>query len=430
MGLQLRLRHPLGQRMLDLPARGADRPVIVGRSSSADVQIPSTLVGPAHCLIVQQDGQWILQDAQSSTGTCVNGQQIDGPVFIGPGDIIQLGLGAGSPTLEVDPLRMDGGAAVGAAAGARPMAPTSPAAYAPQEAEAPAGEEAPAQEEGGDLAAAAGSASTFHPYYVPRQSMSPAAVTATVVSAVVILGVAILLYFQLKPKEEAPPPQQPVAKRPASVPAPAPKTIGPGPSSPRVDPGGQTPTATPIRPSRTGSGGTDVNDWNDTPPPPTDERKRTPEWEAVEESHQGIRGEPKDALLVYNNYRRSHPGLFTEELNQYEEESLDKLWWTRIQQIMREIAKADDDLAENQREIDRQPDGDYKTNTLLPKRQELLDAKKEQEQKLATRYDYKEKDIPNPNDADGLKKLRLARDADRYAKWKQTVLKTSGRVVP
>src|SRR5690349_10532730 len=74
MGLQVRLRHSLGEKRYALPARTADRPVTVGRSAQADMQIPSIHAAPVHCVLFVHDGKWVVQDAGGTTGTLVNGR--------------------------------------------------------------------------------------------------------------------------------------------------------------------------------------------------------------------------------------------------------------------------------------------------------------------------------------------------------------------
>ena len=49
MGLQIRVRHALGQRVIELPDRAVDRPLVVGRAANAEVQVPSVTVAPKHC---------------------------------------------------------------------------------------------------------------------------------------------------------------------------------------------------------------------------------------------------------------------------------------------------------------------------------------------------------------------------------------------
>src|SRR5205085_4946128 len=103
MSLQARLRHTLGERWIELPPRGVDEPLVVGRVATADVQIPSVTVAQKHCVLFVHDGLWVVQDVPGSTGTYVNGAKIDGPTLLNVGDVITLGPEASAPSMDVDP---------------------------------------------------------------------------------------------------------------------------------------------------------------------------------------------------------------------------------------------------------------------------------------------------------------------------------------
>jgi hypothetical protein len=103
MPLQIRVRHALGERLMELPDRTVEGPVVVGRSASSDVQIPSVNVVPRHCALFRHEGRWVVQDLGGTTGTFVNGQPVTGPTPLHVGDVITVGAEATPPTIEVDP---------------------------------------------------------------------------------------------------------------------------------------------------------------------------------------------------------------------------------------------------------------------------------------------------------------------------------------
>ena len=76
MGLQLRVRHALGARILEIDPRGPDRPIVVGRTVEADVQVPMGTVAPSHCVLYMEGEQWVIQDDGSSMGTDPTGQAL------------------------------------------------------------------------------------------------------------------------------------------------------------------------------------------------------------------------------------------------------------------------------------------------------------------------------------------------------------------
>src|SRR6266704_1534340 len=105
MPLQLRLTHSLGERLIDLEPTTADRPHVVGQSTAAQVEIPSSSVARRHCLLFVQDGRWYIQDASSPTGTFLNGHRLaNKPAILKRGDVIRVGrVGSNAPALIIDP---------------------------------------------------------------------------------------------------------------------------------------------------------------------------------------------------------------------------------------------------------------------------------------------------------------------------------------
>src|SRR4051812_44550122 len=103
MGLQLRLTHSLGDRLIDVEARLADRPIVVGRAGNAEVQVPSANIAKTHCLLFVHEGQWVVQDAGGPSGTYLNGLPITEPAYLHSGDVITLGDSVQPPTIVVDP---------------------------------------------------------------------------------------------------------------------------------------------------------------------------------------------------------------------------------------------------------------------------------------------------------------------------------------
>jgi hypothetical protein len=104
MGLQIRVRHALGQRVIELPDRGVDRPLVVGRAANVEVQVPSAAVAPKHCALFLHDGYWAVRHlAAAGGGTFVNGEAVEGSRYLQIGDVIALGADPAAPTIGVDP---------------------------------------------------------------------------------------------------------------------------------------------------------------------------------------------------------------------------------------------------------------------------------------------------------------------------------------
>src|SRR4051795_4035133 len=103
MGLQVRLSDSLGERLIELEARAAERANVVGRGAEAEVEVPSSGISKRHCLLFVHEGRWVVQDGGSASGTFVNGKRLTGPAFVETSDTITLGAGSKPPTLVVDP---------------------------------------------------------------------------------------------------------------------------------------------------------------------------------------------------------------------------------------------------------------------------------------------------------------------------------------
>jgi pSer/pThr/pTyr-binding forkhead associated (FHA) protein/outer membrane biosynthesis protein TonB len=68
-----------------------DRPLVMGRASSCDIELADPVASREHAEVFWQDGAWVVRDRNSSNGTSVNGQRIrERPLK--DGDRIRIGL--------------------------------------------------------------------------------------------------------------------------------------------------------------------------------------------------------------------------------------------------------------------------------------------------------------------------------------------------
>src|SRR5258706_734126 len=102
MTLQVRLVHALGDRLIDLPEKTIDSPIVVGRAVDAQLQVPSVNVSRRHCVLVVHEGQWAVEDGGTSGGTYINGQPASGPAFVNSGDGLSPRRGPPAPTLVIE----------------------------------------------------------------------------------------------------------------------------------------------------------------------------------------------------------------------------------------------------------------------------------------------------------------------------------------
>ena len=66
------------------------REITIGRTPSNDVRIPEPGVSSSHARILYTDGSLTLIDLSSTNGTFVNGQRIQGPHMVTPGDEVYV----------------------------------------------------------------------------------------------------------------------------------------------------------------------------------------------------------------------------------------------------------------------------------------------------------------------------------------------------
>ena len=69
---------------------GKDR-TVVGRASACDLAVATTNISREHCLVVQREGEWWVEDLNSSNGTYVNKLKIAVPTKLSEKDVVKAG---------------------------------------------------------------------------------------------------------------------------------------------------------------------------------------------------------------------------------------------------------------------------------------------------------------------------------------------------
>ncbi len=69
----------------------ADRTVVLGRSQSCELPLPSAEASRRHAEVGCRDGAWVVRDLGSTNGTQVNGETVSGERVLSPGDRIEIG---------------------------------------------------------------------------------------------------------------------------------------------------------------------------------------------------------------------------------------------------------------------------------------------------------------------------------------------------
>ncbi len=129
-------------------------PVVnIGRADYNDVVLPDGSVSSAHAKLQRREGVWVLVDLDSTNGTFVDGERVQGDMAIAPGATVRFGdvQLAFEPTDDALGVGKMGGTVVltASSAPARPPAPPSPtaatAAPTPAAPESPAAPARPAR---------------------------------------------------------------------------------------------------------------------------------------------------------------------------------------------------------------------------------------------------------------------------------------------
>lgn len=409
MGLVIRLKHALGEQWFDLPSRPAETPVVIGRAADADISVPAVDISPRHTAMFMHEDRWVVQDLGNPPGTFLNGQPLDTPTFVQPGDVITLGNSATSPRVEIDPQ-----SAKWAKEGrvvARPPTPVPPASPEPMPAEP---WPLPAEQPGA--------------IYVRRKTPpTPAAVViVTLLGAAVLGSGAYLIYQRLRE-----PGGSRVVIAPPALPVvtPPPEHRAAASTQPHIQNnifqfGGLEPAT---RPSNSATGAASPPATAATAPAVVKAATRPidpADWEKVKTAFENE--DPSAAIVRFHQFARDYPGQNETELSTYTADMLDRIWWDRIDQLLdqkKAARKAFDGVKEELGEP-----------TLRDTRKEVLKSQQQKYTKeleaIASELDgmnYISEQPPPLYDEQEMIRLRDARRDDYFGKWKERVLQSIDR---
>ena len=424
MALHLHLVHSLGERLVELEARPMERPIVIGRAASADVEVPSSSVSKRHCVLFVRDGRWTIRDAGSTAGTYLNGHPLEGDATLSTGDVIALGGGGSAPTVTVDPhgqgvcevAELDtplpmlapadmpkagvGSWTTAAGAGGNPSPLPPPVARVPpgvpqyRPPSHTAGARPTAEERTGWEGVSRASQ-----YYVPKRKRVSAGASAffAVLAVAMTAGGGFWIYRvyqdRLGPNAKVIVIQRP---RPATVPA---TTM----TAPVVTVIRLNPPAPATAPE----------------PEPVDPRRLDPEWVAIEQARYE---EPALAIVKFNDFVDRFPDHpFKKEVGQYIDEAVDRIWWKRLTELFQERDAAKKEIADRRVQLKQSQDAEFKKGleTEIAAFKEKADGA---EKIIREEMKYASPNPPNLFDAQELAMNRANRDASLYAKWHGDVL--------
>ena len=78
---------PKAGTTIDLPVTG----LIIGRSSSAGLQVSDDYTSNRHAKVSKVDGVWTLEDLGSTNGTFLSGKRVSVPVEVPPNTTVRIG---------------------------------------------------------------------------------------------------------------------------------------------------------------------------------------------------------------------------------------------------------------------------------------------------------------------------------------------------
>ena len=480
MSLQVRLRHPLGERWLDLPDRGVDQPLAVGRAGTAEVQVPSVTVGQKHCVLFVHEGRWVVQDVVGGgPGTYVNGSRVNGAAFLSVGDVVTLGPDAAAPAIDIDPAgALQGRAGQPAAGSVLPVAEVAPDAeaqpayaapppYAPAQYPPPpvypqgypaypGGYPAPAASQpapvaDGNLVDWATNATPQ--YYTPRRRRpsggSGGVIVGMILAVLITAGAGYWLYRTRGPaapvatatpgpttqgataprprirEDTASPPsifdpsQKAAPTRTATRPATR-VAVAPSPPQTGAAEQGSTMQSQPgVEPDMSAAAPSDAA----APPEPTTTAAvptDDPDWKQVEAAVH-LKDEAK-AILQFDDYARTHPSAPADKLASFTDQMVDRIWFERIENLCNQREDLNRKIAETDKDLSEETDEAYKKRVLVPLREQYMSRLQNIEEELAQNMKYTAKTTPNLLDEDEIDRLRQGRDKAYYESWKARVL--------
>jgi outer membrane biosynthesis protein TonB len=457
MPLGLELTHALGRKQARFDDRGVDRPLVVGRGAGADLQVPSVQVSSTHCVLFVHEGRWIVQDAGSRAGTFLNGQRIVSPMPVHDGDEIALGpADSNPPKLFLTEVSSQSGlAATGTNEYFGPQWREPDAAVGPVE-ETPSAQVTTADFYAADPEPMFPSHTTAPRRRRTRPSSNGPVVATMVVLAVVFAIVATMVIAEKRKKALAPPkpPEQvnvvdadpggtgqrsilfndgPQPPRPAPTPAPQPPPRPQLPPPPRPAPPPPQPPPTPPDPeSPTPSSrpdpapNPDANPSRATAEPmdDNDPRRKDPDWVRVDEARR--MSSPGEALAIFIDYQQRFPDSpFRAEVQSFIDESLDRLWFLRMNQLANqrdELEKRKAGVERHLREVQRSGSADrHRVAELTAQIKDFETRIAEVNKELVGEMGFDGSPIDPYNDSQ-LSALRAKRDREKYDRWTKWVL--------
>jgi hypothetical protein len=467
MMLQVKLVHSLGDRLIDLPLKTHEAPLVIGRAPEADVQVPIPSISRRHSLLYAHEGQWYIQDSSGGARTLVNGRPTPEPTPVQSGDVITLGLDPTPPTLTIDPyhlLQAMQPARPAAAPRVEPQvslppqraalypAPASPAAlvarpglpqpaarraatpgaalpqpfaparpHAPPQVAEPALEDPPAEPADDWMAAAAilNADPANKRYYVPKpRGMSAGMISGLVFAGLAIIGIGGYLYYarEKAAEQEYKRAQALEDKKAADAKANAEAAAEAAKKAKKLKLFEME--ATNASAAATSANKPKIASVENTAA--QDAGRQTEEWRQVEEAHSSFK--PVDAIVKFADYMKQYPGTpYAADVRKFTEDALDAIWWEHVNDLAKERKDATAQITAKNRDMAQTQDPEFKKS--LQEEKAVLEERLQQAQEKLKEMNYLSEEPPNLFDAALMAALRTARSPAVYDPWKQATEK-------
>ena len=133
------------------------------------------------------------------------------------------------------------------------------------------------------------------------------------------------------------------------------------------------------------------------------------------------------ALIAYEDFEHDHPGAITSQLHLLRDETLDYLWFDRIEQLWKRRDTAATQIKKFDQEIKDEPNEVFRKTTLLPAKQAEQKKLNAINDLMVTEMGYTTAAPPDLTDDAQLEQLRKLRDRDYFAQWKKRVVNSIHR---
>ena len=397
MRLGLGIINGAETRVVEVEETPEARPAVVGRGGIATVLVSNPNVSTRHCLLWLDGQTWYVRDASSGLGTFVNGEGLVGAIAMGvqDGDVITLGAGEDAPRLHV--------------------AYTSEAIPPAVDANDGLDEDVEVPLEGVNEAIA-----EQRRYIPPPARRSTETIVLYALLATVLIaggawfGVRKILAMRNAQRTNAAqtrPATQPIA--PVVRVTPRSTTVFDDPSQAsvtRVQEGAVARMYLEPLPRRASASSNDPV-------------LQTDAWRNVQDAQEG-KGHPGQAIWIYLDFMRMNPGKFEAELQHDLDRALDRLWWLRLDELMRRRERLASDIQQKNNQIAQEDPGSDGQKTLIDQRTKLEEQQKGLLDELEQEMSFKRREAPNPSDVDAVASHRAERDPDKYSAWRRKVLQS------